>query len=688
MTTSKKAGTSYARSLGLPILPGAVGLLGVVVLLTASLFNEYQRASIDAGETSETIAHALEEQVLATVQKADLLAREVIRNVRPDDMRIGQGVSARRKQQLHVLLKSQIEGTPEIAVLHITNANGDHIFSSLDAVPRVNIADRYHFTRQRDDQAAGLVISPPIVSRTTGKWTLILTRRISFEDGRFAGIVNVILDLGYFQEMYRTVSLGAHGLVALYDRELRLCARYPARDSDMGKVVNLNARTSIEKGIKQSTFEAMSPLDGVERMTSYRQVGEWPLFVFVGLARDDYLAEWRRHIWQYGIGATIFLLVILGFGVRQRRAAEQLHAASIYTRGLIEANLDPLVTISAEGRIMDVNSATEQATGHARDKLIGSDVADYFTEPGQVRSANRSVWQGSVVHDLPLVLRGADGQVMDVLYNATLYRNERGDVQGILVTARDITERKQAEQRLLQAKEAAESASRAKSEFLSSMSHELRTPMNAIVGFAQIMQLDDALSDQHKESVGYIRRASDHLMELINQVLNLAKIEAGHLDLSLMPIEAGAFIEECLALVRPRADARDVHLSHSGLNGEAVLADSMLLRQSLLNLLSNAIKFNHAGGSVKLTTETRVTGQLRILVTDTGRGIPAERMAELFQPFNRLGAECSNIEGTGIGLSITRRIVEMMGGAVGAESEAEVGSTFWIELPLAAPRQH
>ncbi|MBU1224226.1 MAG: PAS domain-containing protein [Gammaproteobacteria bacterium] len=295
-------------------------------------------------------------------------------------------------------------------------------------------------------------------------------------------------------------------------------------------------------------------------------------------------------------------------------------------------------------------------------------------------SENRAEQTGR--HDVVHRIVRPDGTVRHVHELAQMETDAAGNRLRLAGTVQDVTERVEVEQALMALSEEADRANRAKSDFLSSMSHELRTPMNAILGFGQLMEYDAALPEEHQDNVQEILRAGRHLLELINEVLDLAKVESGHIDLSLEPVEVCPIVEECLGLVGPLADQRDIQLSHKGLKGAAVRADRTRLKQALLNLLSNAIKYNRDKGSVHIEIQLEDTDRLRIRVTDSGPGIPAARLAELFQPFNRLVAEYSDIEGTGIGLTITRRIVELMGGSVDVESELGVGSTFWIELPL------
>ena len=232
------------------------------------------------------------------------------------------------------------------------------------------------------------------------------------------------------------------------------------------------------------------------------------------------------------------------------------------------------------------------------------------------------------------------------------------------------------------ARETAETANQSKSEFLSRMSHELRTPLNAVLGFAQLLEIESLTEDQ-SESVTQIVKGGRHLLELINEVLDIARIETGHLALSAEPVLPSEVVSDVLDLIRPLAVERSVTITANlGAADAYVLADRQRLRQVLLNLLSNAVKYNRVGGSISIGCDRRDPTHVRISVTDTGTGIPLESQAKLFQPFERLGAEQTNIEGTGVGLALSRRLTEAMGGRLDFESTVGRGSTFYVELPV------
>jgi signal transduction histidine kinase len=247
---------------------------------------------------------------------------------------------------------------------------------------------------------------------------------------------------------------------------------------------------------------------------------------------------------------------------------------------------------------------------------------------------------------------------------------------------REIVERKAAESALIIARDDAERANNAKSDFLSNMSHELRTPMNAILGFGQLLEHDDTLPADAQDNVKEILKAGNHLLNLINEILDLSKIDSGRIEMTRELVEVDQVVDECLSLAAILAEKRNIRIKRFGLNGALIKADRTRLKQALLNLLSNAIKYNRPGGKVELETVLEGRDKVRLLVTDTGHGLTSEQIAELFKPFTRLNAENSGIEGTGIGLTITRRIIELMGGTVGVKSEVGSGSTFWIELPI------
>ena len=284
-------------------------------------------------------------------------------------------------------------------------------------------------------------------------------------------------------------------------------------------------------------------------------------------------------------------------------------------------------------------------------------------------------WQGRIV-------RHPTGETRYVQEAAKPTRKPNGDIvwDGLIL---DITDRKQAEENL-RAKEEAERTNQAKSKFLSRMSHELRTPLNAILGFGQVLEFSD-LKEQDAQALGYILKGGQHLLSLIDEVLDLSRVESGEMRLELSSVDAVALTKECVNLLARLMEARHLRCTVNNPPGSALLwCDRQRLRQMLLNLLSNAIKYNRECGKITVSFEPVPGGRLRLNVTDTGPGIAPEDIARLFVPFERLQHESGGVEGTGLGLVVSRRIAEAMDGTVDVTSEVGRGSTFWIELPLAA----
>lgn len=283
------------------------------------------------------------------------------------------------------------------------------------------------------------------------------------------------------------------------------------------------------------------------------------------------------------------------------------------------------------------------------------------------------------IYDMVHRILMSDGEVRHVHEWARFESGPDGTSRFTVGIVQDVTD-------LVRAKEQAEAASRAKSEFLSSMSHELRTPLNAVMGFAQVLEIDEELTEDQLDSVQTIRRSGQYLLQLINEILDLVRIESGRIELSIEDVGLAELFAESGSLVTPLAANRDVTVRFARKpSAVAVRGDRTRLNQVLVNLLSNAVKYNRRSGSVAVTALPLGDGMTRISVADTGTGIPAEKLEQLFTPFNRLGAENTEVEGSGIGLVIAKRLIEGMGGRIGVESHLGAGSVFWFELPAAMP---
>jgi len=383
---------------------------------------------------------------------------------------------------------------------------------------------------------------------------------------------------------------------------------------------------------------------------------------------------------------------VLGVFAAARDVTAQKRASQ-YARTLIEASLDPLVTISAEGKITDVNEASVQVTGVAREKLIGTDFSDYFTQPEQARAGYEQVFSQGFVRDYPLAIRHSSGRITHVLYNASVYRDDDGHVLGVFAAARDVTEQRSLEQVLLarnleleEAKNLAESANRAKSAFLANMSHELRTPLNAITGMAYLIRRGGVAPAQD-EKLGKIDAAVRHLLEIINSVLDLSKIEAGKMAIEEQDVDVAAIAANVAAMLADRVQAKKIELVvQVQPQACALLGDPTRLQQALLNYAANAVKFTNTGRvtvRVHVERELHDSSLLRFEVQDTGIGIPGDALPRLFSAFEQAdNSTTRKYGGTGLGLAITRKLAQLMDGDVGVSSLPGSGSTFWFTARL------
>jgi PAS domain S-box-containing protein len=473
----------------------------------------------------------------------------------------------------------------------------------------------------------------------------------------------------------------------------------PADISDplelIARAVALSAElaTTITPGFQALVFKASRGIEDIYELTYIRKDGSrFPAVVSVTALRDDQ-------------GAIIgYLLIGTDNSARKQVEAEQmkldqrLRDQQFYTRSLIESNIDAIMTTDPAGIITDVNKQMEALTGCTRDELIGAPFKNYFTDPGRAEAGIKQVLREKKITNYELTAFARDGKTTVVSCNATTFYDRDRKLQGVFAAARDVTERKRLDQALQEqnvelkrARAAAEKANIAKSDFLSSMSHELRSPLNAILGFAQLINSDSPPpTPSQTASIDQILHAGWYLLELINEILDLAQIESGKLALSLEPTSLAEVMFECQAMIEPQGQKRGIKITFPQFDLPCfVNADRTRLKQVLINLLSNAIKYNQANGTVVVDVDRAgsTPERIRVRVKDTGAGLPPDMLMQLFQPFNRLGQERKSEEGTGIGLVMSKRLVELMGGEIGVESTVGLGSVFWFELNSAAAPQ-
>ncbi|MBA3580150.1 MAG: response regulator [Gemmatimonadaceae bacterium] len=471
-------------------------------------------------------------------------------------------------------------------------------------------------------------------------------------------------------------------------------------------MLSLEYGTTIAPGFEALVYKAARGIEDIYPLTKVRKDGStFPAIVSVTALRDADEAI---------IG---YLLIGTDNTARQQveeermKLDQRLRDQHFYTRSLIESNIDAIMTTDPRGIITDVNKQAEALTGCTRDELIGAPFKNYFSEPAVAQAGIARVLSEGKVSNYELTAVSRDGVQTVVSFNANTFHDRERTLQGVFVAARDVTELKLVQQKLEQQNVELQDGSRLKSEFLANMSHELRTPLNAIIGFSELM-CDGVVGDlttQQSAFVDNIFTSGKHLLSLINDILDLSKVEAGKMTLELESVDVSPLLMSCLSIVRERAMSQHVRLVLSSIEEMGCMEmDPRRIKQIVYNLLSNAVKFSERGGQVTLSTaltsraEVGVLGEglgrtfplpdndfdtfLKISVSDGGIGIAPAGMAQLFRPFSQIdGGLARKFEGTGLGLAMVKLLAELHGGTVAVQSAVGQGSTFTVWVPVRTP---
>ena len=497
---------------------------------------------------------------------------------------------------------------------------------------------------------------------------------------------------------FSVIATDEKGIIQLFNAGAELMLGYDASDlvdritpADLSDPMELSARATalskenavaIAPGFEALVFRAARGIEDIYELTYIRKdKSRFPAIVSVTALRTDQ-------------GPIIGYLLIATDNTARKDVEDKRLWAEESFQLMVESVTDcAIIMLDQEGRVKSWNAGAQRIQGYDAKEIIGQHNSRFFSQEDiDINKPERALQEAAAVdraEDNGWRVR-KDGSAFWANVVMTAIRDSSGVLRGYATLERDMTQRRRLDAELNQAKATAEAANLAKSEFLSSMSHELRTPLNAILGFAQLMESDvPAPTPAQKVSIDQILQAGWYLLALINEVLDLSLIESGKLSFSPEKVSLEEVLSDCRSMMEPLAHKRDIAMVFPDFDAPCfVMADRTRVRQILVNLLSNAIKYNRANGSIVVECVARPLGYIRLSVTDTGMGLTSEKLAQLFQPFNRLGQEDGAEQGTGIGLVVTKRLVEVMKGSIGVESEVGVGTLFWIDLVATSPPRY
>jgi PAS domain S-box-containing protein len=585
--------------------------------------------------------------------------------------------------------------------LQLTIAAADGRIRSSAGLPllqRTDIVDREDFQVHLHGHDDILFIGRPIRVGGTTDWGIPISRRIDLPDGRFGGVVVLLIDARRIGSFYQEMGLGSDGVTEVARLDGVSVVRVTAAGGlTAGSDVSQSPLTLAARAQPGGWERTESTTGGPARYFAFLRLEEYPLYVTAGMSEDDILVSWRRSTrWFVVIGGAATVL-ILGFACvifrqvrRVQRVAAALGASERRFRSFAEVSADWFWEQDENLRYTYISDSVEQYTGSRAESYLGRTIAEVITSAhGEMTASMREAWvpRRDPIKNFHVRRCDQNGQWHDLSINADPIFDDDDHFRGFRGVGRDVTVEVAAQQEVLRARDAAESATLAKSAFLATMSHEIRTPLNAVLGIASLM-LDDEPPPRHRPMIEAIRESGEYLLELLNDILDFSKLDAGRMELEEAPFAPRSLAAATVQMLAARAAAKGLTLSATVEDDlpRSLRGDAGRLRQVMINLLGNAIKFTETGEiTLQIAAqETRADGILiRCVVTDSGIGIKPEILPTLFQEFRQGETSIARrYGGSGLGLAICRQLVERMGGTIGVESEPGRGSRFWFTALL------
>ncbi len=642
------------------------------------------------------LAAVLAEDTSRYLRVVDLVLRDVQSDViahtisSPEEFRGTLGDAATNQA-----LRDIARELPQASAISLFDASGQLVnFSRTWPAADINVADRDYFQYLRDHDVPLPFLSHVVRNRYNGALTLYMARRIDGPGGTFLGIVVGALDVDYLAEGYAAILAESGESITLLRRDGLVLARYPGNDVSVNKYMPPVSAWYAAVAAHGGTYETPGYIDPTPAIVAVNPVADYGLVVDVVISKDVALAGWHQQrlatvvaCLAVIIGIIVLFAVITRQFLRLHKTAEALRASELRLRDFASTASEwfweqddalRFTWISQESPVRDPTDVSY--IGRTRWEMVGGDLADPAWAAHLQDLEARRPFRNFVYQRV-----GNDGRRHYVSISGNPVFDDSGGFAGYRGTGREITVTVEAAEELRRARDQAETASRVKSEFLASMTHELRTPLNAIIGFSELIrdQPFGAIGGQYVEYAREIHASGRDLLTVINDVLDMSKIEAGRYEINDEPIDIGVKMADCCAILAPQAEEGHVRLIREDtLVGAVVRADQRAIRQVLLNVLGNAVKFTPAGGTVSMRAELPADGSLVIVVADTGIGIDKAALLTLFEPFQQADSSITRrFGGTGLGLSISRRLMRLHDGAIEIDSVLGEGTTVRIIFP-------